>query len=134
MASPPIELLYTTHNRKAFTEASLQALLQNTNWELVRRLHIADDRSRDGTYELLCAAARDIPVPVRLRQKHYGGSVNGLIEAAQSVTPTTEILAKIDNDVIVSPGWLEAMLEALASDPAVDALGMEPGFAERYDP
>lgn len=121
-----VEILFTTHNRLAFTEASLAALRANTNWGLVARLQICDDESVDGTYEFLADAIRDWPAPVTLTRKGYGGSVNALAEVASRVH--TELFAKIDNDVIVCSRWLETMIAVLTANQWVDALGMEPGF------
>jgi hypothetical protein len=38
-----------------------------------------------------------------------------------------EVFAKIDNDIVVPPGWLEAMLSVMESHPDLDLLGMEAG-------
>ncbi len=40
-----------------------------------------------------------------------------------------EIFAKVDNDLILPPGWLETMLAVMEAHPELDALGTEPGFA-----
>lgn len=125
-----VELLFTSHNRLEFSQESFAALHSNTNWELVSRLHVCDDQSRDGTYEFLAEAIRDFPVPVTLLRQPFLGSVNGLIATAERVE--APMLAKIDNDVIVCPGWLDTMHEVLTGSERLDALGMEPGFGAHY--
>lgn len=125
-----VALLFTSHNRLEFTRLSFAALLENTNWEMVDRLHVCDDESRDGTYEFLAEAVREAPRPATLTRRSYKGSVAALAQTAPTVTG--ECLAKIDNDVIVCPGWLDVMLDVLSASPRLDALGMEPGFGARY--
>jgi glycosyltransferase involved in cell wall biosynthesis len=121
-----IEIMYPAHNRLAFVQATFPALLANTNWELVDRLHITDDRSRDGTYEYLADAIRAVPVPVVLSSSRFSGPVaamNHVLDRCEA-----EVLGKCDSDLIVCPGWLDVMLATLDANPNIDALGMEPGF------
>lgn len=123
-------MLFTAHNRLAFTRASFEALVQNTNWQLVNRLIVTDDRSRDGTYEHLAAQIGCAPVPALLISERFGGPVAAMNCAFNRTQ--ADAVAKIDNDVIVCPGWLEEMSLVLAANPTLDVLGMEPGFGEIY--
>lgn len=127
-----IDLLYVSHNRLKFTEASFDALFEHTAWGLIDRLFIIDDDSTDGTLEWLLdktnAMQRPAQRPTRFVNDRFGGPVavmNYVLDESDA-----EVLAKIDNDVIVCPAWLEDMLEVLEREPQVDALGMEPGFAQ----
>jgi hypothetical protein len=38
------------------------------------------------------------------------------------------LLAKVDSDLVVCPGWLERLLDVAERNPQLDAIGMEPGF------
>jgi glycosyltransferase involved in cell wall biosynthesis len=127
-----LDLMFTSHNRLEFTRASLRALWVNTNWELVRRVYFVDDASIDGTRELVDDRSLFGPhedVEVEFVSSSFGGPV----AAMNYVLDRTDahVLAKIDNDVIVCPGWLDAMLFVLNENRHIDALGMEPGFADR---
>ncbi len=127
-----VDLLYVTHNRLEYARASFEALRKNTNWELVDRLHIRDDNSTDGTAEFLLAAIGDFPVAVELHIDNYGGPVAAMNDALDVCDAS--VLAKIDNDLIVCPRWLEVMLSTLMHYPNVNVLGMEPGFGGAVQP
>jgi GT2 family glycosyltransferase len=47
-----IDLIFLSHNRREFTEACLQNLIRNTNWDRVNRLILYDDNSTDGRANL----------------------------------------------------------------------------------
>ena len=60
-----IDILYVGWNRLEFTKATFEALKANTDWSLVRHLHIHDDGSTDGTREWLRDAWIGMPVNVK---------------------------------------------------------------------
>lgn len=128
-----VDLVFTTHNRREFTIESFAALIQNTTWDLVRRLIIVDDRSTDGTLQYLKETLNMVPVNAVLLSGRMGGpAVSMNVAIMRGDAP---VLAKIDNDVIVCPGWLDTMLDVLnRHDDEIDALGMEPGFGARVVP
>lgn len=116
-----IDLLFLAHNRLEFTRASVGALLANTDWSKVRLLRVHDDGSTDGTRELL--EAIEWPVPREFRATRLGGPVaimNDFLNSAEC-----SILAKIDNDVLVPPGWLGDCLDVMDRHPELDLLGIE---------
>lgn len=125
-----VDLLYTAHNRLRFTQESMAALISNTNWELVNRVLILDDRSSDGTTQFLEQIVRAIPVRAQMISGAFGGPVAAMSFAAGELE--AEVMAKIDNDVVVCPYWLDHMLTVMLSTDKVDALGMEPGFGDPY--
>lgn len=113
------EILYLTHNRLEYTRASLSALGRNTNWDLVSRVQFFDDRSEDGTREFVKGYAAGDPViegtwnsPVDAMAEFFRGS-------------TAELVAKIDSDVMLPPGWLDDCEQVLAENPLVDLVGIE---------
>lgn len=121
-----VDLLLLTHNRLEFTRECLRCLEMNTNWDLIRRVLVVDDVSVDGTWEFLSDRMGSLPVDVWMTRGRKLGPVSGMIDAL--VHSDADVLAKIDNDVVVCPEWLERMLEVFQSG-RLDALGMEPGFA-----
>lgn len=127
-----VDVLYVAHNRLEFTRASFEALVANTNWEHVHLLHVLDDQSEDGTYEWLDEHIGDCPAPARFVGSDFGGPVAAMNHTLDHLA--TEILAKVDNDLLVCPGWLDQMLAVLDANPGLDVLGTEPGFAEPYRP
>lgn len=93
-----IDILFPTYHRSEFTAASIRALLRNTN--LRGRIVVDNDEGRNSG-------------PV--------AAMNRLL-----AQPGTEIFAKIDNDTIVPPGWLEQCVAVMEAHPELDLLGIEP--------
>lgn len=132
-----IDILYVTYNRYAYTVESMKALIANTDWSLVRHFFLYDDGSDDGTWEYAQQQLAKIPVPSTPR--HGRGyprpgsdvSVPGPVSAtnwyldASGDDDAAYAFAKIDNDFIVCPGWLNEMLAVFERDD-LDILGMEP--------
>jgi hypothetical protein len=122
-----IDILYVSHNRLRMTEASFEALLENTDWSEVARLFIADDGSEDGTYEYLeLASEQRCPVEVEFAEKPFGGPVAATNWYLDRVSDDVQTMAKIDNDFVVCPGWLGDMLKTMTLHPELDILGFEP--------
>jgi len=123
-----VDLLSVAHNRLAFTETTFPALLKNTNWDLVTKLHVKDDRSTDGTYEFLADHYRDCPARAQFVSAAFGGPVNVMNQALKNCE--TDVLVKVDNDLLLCPDWLDELLLVLEQNPRLDVLGFEAGFGE----
>ncbi len=117
-----IDLLYLTHNRLAFTQASVASLVRNTQFSEVRCLYLFDDHSTDGTREFLDSVAW--PCETVTISGNHGGPVE-VMKKFLAISDA-ELFAKIDNDVILPPYWLEACLQVMEKHPALDLLGIEP--------
>ena len=61
-----IDVLYVACNRRAFTEHTLDMLIDNTAWPLVNKLWLWDDGSTDGTDAVLEAAWAAAALGVRV--------------------------------------------------------------------
>jgi glycosyl transferase family 2 len=120
-----LDILYLAWNRLEMTCFSFEMLLRNTDWTRVNSLQIYDDGSTDGTREFLLDQMRSVPCsclflptefrsPVAIMNDYLGRS-----DAA--------MFAKIDNDIVVPPGWLGHMLDVMDRNPPLDLLGMEAG-------
>lgn len=121
-----VDILYLAWNREAFTEFTFAKLLANTDWDQVSRLIVYDDGSEDGTREYLDEAIKLAPVPTELRFLGLGSPVATMKNYL--ATTQAEMFAKVDNDLAVSPGWLDAMLGVMERHPELELLGMEPSF------
>lgn len=136
-----INLLYVSFNRRAFTEATFTALLQNTNWDLVSTVHVHDDGSKDGTDRYLLEAMAQVPdgVQQRFESMRLGGPVAATNRHLNILPETPEVqrFVKIDSDMVVSPGWLDELVRVSNLNPGVDLLGIQPRFgppvAGEYD-
>ncbi len=125
------DVLYLAWNRLEFTRFSFRMLLENTDWTMVENLVVYDDGSSDGTRDLLHDMLEEfIPrapdaLNVELRTTVFGSPVavmNDYVEKASSTR-----FAKIDNDIVVPPGWLETISAVMDDHPAVEIIGMESG-------
>lgn len=119
-----VDVLYLSWNRLEFTRTSFRCLLENTDWSLVNRLVIYDDESDDGTFEFLEERTRFLPFVELVRLK-LGSPVRVMSRYLEHTVATW--FAKIDNDIAVPPGWLEALLGVVERNPEIELLGMEAG-------
>jgi len=129
---PVIDVLYPTWNRRKFTRFSLQMLLDNTDWSLVRKLVIHDDGSdeQEGTVKLVRDLTRDAPVEVDIFARPWAdrfGSPPAVMNWYLDNYGDSDFFAKIDSDIVVPPGWLEACLGVIDRIKHIDLLGFEAG-------
>ncbi len=122
-----IDIIFLTKNRLEFTKASLTALSFNTDPELVNRIIVYDDGSTDGTLEYLQSLKANL-----IRTK-FGNPV-AIMNSYLQETGGTEIFAKIDNDTMLPPGWLNRCLEVMNRNPELDLLGIEPCWSRKPSP
>ena len=104
---PEVDILYCAWERPEFTKLSHQALLDNTDMTRVGRFVCYDDFDRK------------FGSPVAIMRDFLS-------------TPGAPIIAKVDNDLIVCPGWLDEGLRLMAEHPEVSLLGIEPHVS--HDP
>lgn len=121
-----IDILYLSYNRKAFTEFSFEQLLANTDWSLVNELVVWDDYSRDGTIDYLREAVQRCPVDATMRVGGYGSPVTLMNKYMEN--HDAPVFAKIDNDIVVPPGWLNDMAAVMEHNPELELLGMQAGI------
>ncbi len=118
-----IDVLFVAFNRLTYTRESYTALLENTNWDIVNRLYVHDDGSTDGTAEWLDAAPNP-DVDVVFESRRRGGPVaamNWLLDQSSA-----DQFAKVDNDFVMPPGWLDELALVQSAHPNIDIVGSEP--------
>lgn len=103
-----ISFVIPVFNGLEYTKELLSALNNtlndcNFNYEIL----IGDNMSIDGTRDFLATIA-DPRVKVILNEKNlfYGGNVNNLVKIANG-----KILVILNNDLMLTPNWLEPMLD-----------------------
>jgi len=108
-----IPVLFITYNRIEYTKKTLPALIKNTPGV---RIIVIDNGSTDGTVEYLEGI---YGIELYLNDKNFGlaHAMNQFLE----LTATDAIVAKVDNDTVVPPGWLEKMTTAM-EESGVDVL------------
>jgi glycosyltransferase involved in cell wall biosynthesis len=129
-----IDVLYVAFNRLEMTKASFEALRDNTPWKQVRNLYVVDDGSEDGTAEWLQEEQMQWMHKIRpqygtdfiLWAERVGGPVAAINWYMRNSEETIDTFAKIDNDFVVCPGWLDVSLRLHYLNPDIDILGFEP--------
>jgi len=116
-----IDILFLAHHRLKFSRASFKALLANTNWGLVDRQITYQDSEFPNV-------SLEFQSPFRTAGEIHGGVWGSpvAIMAEYLSQPGAEFFAKIDNDVIVPPGWLDQCAATFEAHPELDLLGIEP--------
>lgn len=115
------DVLFLSKGRPEFTKASWAALQKNTPDATLWILTDGDESQELTGCEII---------------EPFGGPVaciNAFLDVTRGEwstipdkTPPSEFIAKVDNDTIVPPGWLEACENIMLHNPEVDLLGIEP--------
>lgn len=119
------EVLYLSWNRNEFVQETFPRLLTNTDWSQVSKLVAYDDGSEDGALEFLAEAIKACPVEFELRETDHVGPVeimNRFVEATKC-----DWFLKSDSDILLPPGYLEALVQVRDDVPYLEAIGMEAG-------
>lgn len=124
-----VDVLYLAWNRLDFTGTTFPLLRKNTDWSMVSKLVVYDDGSEDGTQEYLrdrIAEIANVDAELRVSDLRSPPAVMNHYLA----TSEADLFAKIDNDIAVPPGWLEALISVMEKHPELELLGTEAGFIE----
>lgn len=109
-----------TYNGLDFTRACLESIVRNTLWPNLE-IVIVDNGSTDGTPEHLRAFAREHErVKLILNDRNEGfarGNNRGLAAA------TGDYLVMLNNDTVVSRGWIGRLIRHLERDPSIGLIG-----------
>lgn len=109
MKFPRVSVIVLTWNGIKHLEACLQAVLSQdyTNFELI----IVDNHSVDGSADLV---AEQFPTVLLIRNEQnlgFAGGCNVGLQVAQG-----EVLVLLNQDTVVKPGWLTALVNSLADE------------------
>lgn len=111
--SPSIHLVFITYNRLDYTRKALASVLKDPAEAFT--LTIWDNASTDGTREFLRDAVDDPRIDdIVLSERNVGQiqPVNTIWSASRS-----DLLGKLDNDCLVTPGWTRILARAHADIP-----------------
>lgn len=111
-----IDVVFLACNRLEFTKATYAALKANTDWSKAR-LVVYDDGSTDGTAEWLESQGE-------VRRTSLGSPV-AVMQHYLDSGPSAPYWAKIDNDTVVPPGWLDDCVRVMDASPELELLGIE---------
>lgn len=117
-----IVIALTTFNRLDYTRQCLDTMFKNTYYPY--QLVIVDDNSNDGTRDYLKSLKKEREFDLILYYDRKGviKSVNDVLARFEA-----EYYIKLDNDVLVPPGWLEKMIKCLKSHKEIGILGLSVG-------
>lgn len=110
-------VVLVTHNRLQYTEKCVQALLADKQSEF--ELIIWDNASTDETPAYLQSLRDPRLKKVVLSRENIGAT--GAINRIWSAT-SLEYVAKVDNDCLVTPGWLRTLVAAHRDIPDLGAV------------
>ena len=119
-AYPKVSVIVLTYNNLHLTKLCIESIFRNSLWPNVE-LIVVDNASTDGTPEYLQQLARQRPaVKIILNETNDGFSAgnNRGFQAA-----TGEYLTLLNNDTIVSRGWVGRLVRHLDRDPNIGLIG-----------
>jgi GT2 family glycosyltransferase len=113
-----VSIITALYNNLAATQAFLRSLAE-TRPPAVCEIILVDDGSTDGTREFLQTLPPGF-CRILLNEKNCGFAASNNAGARAA---TGEVLALLNNDLVLRPGWLEPMLKILESDPHAGIVG-----------
>lgn len=114
-----VSLISALHNNLACSRAMLDSLLATLPPTADAEIILIDDASTDGTAAWL-HSLRDSRVHVINAEQNLGfGAANNRAAAAA----TGEVLVLLNNDLVLTPGWFEPLVEGLAQCPSAGVIG-----------
>ena len=119
-ASGLASIIVPCRDQLPFTRECLKSLAEHTTapWELV----IVDDGSRDGTADYLNALQdadpKRVAVVTHTASQGFPTSCNHGLEAARG-----DYLVLLNNDTVVTHGWLDHLIALAESDPEIGMVG-----------
>lgn len=120
-----VSLFMPTMNRKEMTAIALDNLIENTNPIHIRELVVVDGHSDDGLHEhLVRRLGAPTPFPTRLITIQERHVVTAMQTAYAEIR--SDLIAKVDSDTMVPPGWIEALVSTISRHKELWALGMAP--------
>lgn len=115
MNEPEIAVVIPTRNRARYLDVAL-ASLEHQRAAVPHELLVVDDCSTDATAEVL--AAHGVPHVSQAQPLGLNAARNAGVRAT-----TAPIVAFVDDDVWIPPGWLEALAEGARRHPQAEAFG-----------
>jgi glycosyltransferase involved in cell wall biosynthesis len=124
-----IDLAFITHNRLEYTKLALASVLADPKEEF--SLTIWDNASSDGTAEYLKAEVKDPRIKeVIVARKNVGqvAAINHVWKQSKG-----DLVGKLDNDCIVTPGWTKALAQAHQDIPELGVIACWHYFPEDFN-
>src|SRR5262249_7106742 len=108
-----LTIIIPTKNRAPMIQALLKSMRNLTGLDRIRpQIIVADNNSKDGTWEILQERTRDFPIPLTIIKVYKSGKSAVIYEPIRSANGS--LIAFLDDDVTTDRGWLQAV-EGFAS-------------------
>jgi phosphatidylinositol alpha-mannosyltransferase len=117
-----VSVVIPTHNRRALLARLLDSLERQTLDPSLFEVHIVHNHTADGTEEMAREWCARQPFRAFYYRKGYNGPTRSRAFGAKS--SCGRFLAFVDDDCVVTPGWLEAGIAAFG--PGAAQPGMDP--------
>jgi len=123
----PVDLLLISCNRRGYLEKSLEKLLSDPS---PFRLYCWDNASRDGSAETISTLNDPRVVGKKFAREDAGQREPFLwfLETSES-----DIVGKVDDDILVPPGWIDQLAPLLRREEGFGLLGCWTFMAEDWD-
>ena len=108
-ARPFLSVITPLYNCLPLTQAMVASLRKTIPFWISYEVILVDDGSTDGTREWLKGLGAPFRVVLNEQNLGFGGSTNRGAEIARG-----RVLALLNNDLVLQPGWLSPMLWGLA--------------------
>jgi GT2 family glycosyltransferase len=115
---PSSSILIPVHNRLDLTKACLESVFETAEKSTSFEIIVIDDHSTDGTAEYLQALGPRVRTISNDTRKCFAENINSAAPLARG-----EYLCFLNNDTLVTTGWLQKLLAAARSDPAIAVVG-----------
>jgi O-antigen biosynthesis protein len=113
-----VSLVIAAHNRVQLTRACLDTVFSNAAPGIAMELIVVNDCSSDGTDKFLESLGRRIRVITNDVRRGFGENMNRAAGEARG-----DYLCFLNNDTLVTPGWLEKLLDAARRDATIGVIG-----------
>jgi hypothetical protein len=124
-----IGLTFVTYNRLEYTKLALQSILADPTEEF--SLTIWDNASTDGTAEYLKSEVSDPRIADIVLCKENAGQIAAVNEVWGK--SKADLLGKLDNDCLMTPGWTRTLAQAHADIPELGVVACWHFFAQDFD-
>ncbi|MBT7790612.1 MAG: glycosyltransferase, partial [Calditrichaeota bacterium] len=117
---PLVNILMFTYDRIDYTKSALENVISNDDYPF--NLYLVDNHSTDGTVEWLNSIRKKYP---NIRKITFNEENEGLPGPTNDFwrDVKTDLIGKVDNDVIVPVGWLSQLVEAHVNTEKVGIAG-----------
>jgi len=113
-----VSILIAAYNRVELTRACLESVFAHADPGVAVEIIVTDDCSSDGTQAFLTSLGGRVRVISNAVRQCFGENMNRAAIVARG-----EYLCLLNNDTLVTPGWLVKLLDAARRDPEIGVVG-----------